>query len=342
MTSHPSPLSLLRSTSAPVRRRRRLPVPALALARTVASVLAAVRMAPAIALARIAAFFLVLNRVIASALTIGAMAACAHAPSPPASAPAAAASAPATEPEPELPQTPDLTPDKLGRLFDCVAALQHQQPASLYWVSPLEGTDGLFVTTQFHYSFTRKYSGHEIAIFSRDRAAYYWMPGAQHDATGFVPMGRYRVDAELPDHSRALRLAFEKRSPTAFVLLHQGADDATGTGPVQRISPRPLPVEIINEDLHEMAFFAVTFYAQALRAHGLRSALLPSVTPASFASCRNLTQRLDTALAGLDDAVSGADTNHTASESRSDPRRDLLSQSSNDANDGTDRHVSAQ
>jgi hypothetical protein len=45
-------------------------------------------MAPAIALARIAAFFLVLNRVIASALTIGCLAACAHPPSAAAIAPA--------------------------------------------------------------------------------------------------------------------------------------------------------------------------------------------------------------------------------------------------------------
>jgi hypothetical protein len=335
MTSHPSHLSLLRSSSRPVRRRRRLGIPALALARTAASALAWARMAPALALARIAAFFLVLNRVIAAALTIGCAAACAHAPP-------ISASAPATEPEPALPQTPDLTPDKLGRLFDCVAALQRQQPASLYWVSPLEGTDGLFVTTQFHYSFTRKYSGHEVAIFSRDRAAYYWMPGAQHDATGFVPMGHYRVDAELPDHSRALRLTFEKRSPTAFVLLQQGSDDATATAPVKRILPRPLPVEIIQEDLHEMAFFALTFYAQALRADALRDALLPAVTPGSFTPCRKLTQRLDTALAGVDDALAGADTKHAASASSSGVSHDASSESSTDASDGTNGHVSAQ
>jgi hypothetical protein len=126
------------------------------------------------------------------------------------------------------------------------------------------------------------------------------------------------------------------------VLLHQGPGDATATAPARHILPRPLPVEIIKEDLHEMAFFAVTFYAQALRADALRGALLPTVTPASFASCRNLTQRLDTALAGLDDSVSGADMKHTASESSSDPRRDRLRKSSNDANDGTNRHVSAQ
>jgi hypothetical protein len=89
MTYDPNHLSLLRSSSAPLRRRRRLPVPALALARMVASALAVARMAPAIALARIAAFFLVLNRVIVSALTIGAVAACAHAPPTAASAPIA-------------------------------------------------------------------------------------------------------------------------------------------------------------------------------------------------------------------------------------------------------------
>jgi hypothetical protein len=92
MTHDPNHLSLLRSSTAPVRRRRRLPVPALALARTVASVLAVARIAPAIALARIAAFFLVLNRVVLSALTIGAVAACAHAPPTSASAPPVARS----------------------------------------------------------------------------------------------------------------------------------------------------------------------------------------------------------------------------------------------------------
>jgi hypothetical protein len=230
---------------------------------------------------------------LAFALCLGA---CAHA------RPAAVA-----EPEPELPQTPDLTPDKLGRLFDCVAALQHKSPESLYWVAPLQDADGLFVTTQFHYSFARKYSGHEIAIFSRDRAAYYWMPGAQHDATGFVPDGQYRVDAELPDHSRAVRLTFDKHAPAAFVLLRQGAEPAGTTGAVQRVLPRPLPVTIIKEDLHEMAFLGVTFHAQALRSQSLRDPMLPALADRSFArSCRNITQRLDTALAGLDDALAGA------------------------------------
>jgi hypothetical protein len=211
------------------------------------------------------------------------------------------------EPEPELPQTPELTPDKVGRLFDCVVALQHKSPGSLYWVSPLQDAEGSFVATEFHYSFTRKYSGHEIVIFSRDRAAYYWMPGAQHDATGFVPNGRYRVDAELPDHSRAVRLTFEKRSPTAFVLLQQGGEPEGTTGTVQRVLPRPLDVSIIKEDLHEMAFFGVAFYAQALRTEALRGQLLSALADRSFAAaCRNLTGRLDTALAGLDDALAPA------------------------------------
>jgi hypothetical protein len=207
-------------------------------------------------------------------------------------------------PEPELPQTPDLAPDKLGRLFDCVVALQRKDPGALYWVAPLQGAEGYFVTTQFHYSFTRKYSGHEIAIFSRDRAAYYWMPGAQPDATGFVPDGRYRVDAELPDHSRAVRLTFEKRAPAAFVLLRQGPEPAGTTDPVQRILPRPLDVSIIKEDLHELAFYGVNFYAQALRSDALHDQVVPALADSSFvASCRGITARLDTALSGFTEAL---------------------------------------
>lgn len=212
---------------------------------------------------------------------------------------------PVPEPEPE--QTPDLAPDKLGRLFDCVVALQRKNPGALYWVSPLQEAEGYFVATQFHYSFTRKYSGHEIMIFTRDRAAYYWMPGAQHDATGFVPNGRYRVDAELPDHSRAIRLTFEKRSPTAFVLLRQGPEPDGTTGPMQRILPRPLDVSIIKEDLHELAFYGVNFYAQALRSDALRDQMVPALAdPSLVASCQGITARLDTALAGLTDALTTA------------------------------------
>jgi hypothetical protein len=208
------------------------------------------------------------------------------------------------EPDPEVPQTPDLTPDKFGKLFDCVVALQRKSPGSLYWVSPLQEAEGYLVTTQFHSSFTRKYSGHEIEIFSRDRAAYYWMPGAQHDATGFVPNGHYRVDADLPDHSRALRLTFEKRSPTAFVLLRQGPEPEGTTGTVQRVLPRPLDVSIIKEDLHEMAFLGVNFYAQALRSEALRGQVVSELADLSFAaSCRGITTRLDTALASLEDAL---------------------------------------
>jgi len=115
------------------------------------------------------------------------------------------------------------------------------------------------------------------------------------------------VDAELPDHSRAVRLTFEKRSPTAFVLLQQGAEPEGTTGTVQRVLPRPLDVAIIKEDLHEMAFFGVAFYAQALRSESLRDQLLPTLADRSFAAaCRNLTGRLDTALAGLDDALATA------------------------------------
>jgi hypothetical protein len=166
------------------------------------------------------------------------------------------------------------------------------------------------------------------------------MPGARHDATGFVPVGHYRVDAELPDHSRTLRLTLDKRSPASFVLVHQGTDDTSSAGPIKRILPRPLPVEIIKEDLHEMAFFGVTFYAQALRSDALRGILLPAVAPASFASCRNLTQRLDTALAGFDDALAGADTLHTASALAAESRS-ASSRASNDASKAT-RHVHVQ
>lgn len=212
--------------------------------------------------------------------------------------------APAPDPEPEPEQTPDLAPEKFGKLFDCVAGLQRKNPGALYWDSPLQDAEGYFVLTQFHYSFTRKYSGHEIEIFSRDRAAYYWMPGAQHDATGFVPFGRYRVDAELPDHARVIRLTFEKRSPTAFVLLQQGPEPEGAAGPVHRILPRPLPVSILKEDLHELAFFGVNFYAQALRSDALRDQVLPALADRSFlASCQGITARLDTALTGLADAL---------------------------------------
>src|SRR6185369_964911 len=66
--------------------------------------------------------------------------------------------------------TPGLDGARVGKLFDCVVALQRKSPESLYWVAPLKEAEGYYVTTQFQHVPIRKYSGHEIVIFSKERA----------------------------------------------------------------------------------------------------------------------------------------------------------------------------
>jgi hypothetical protein len=197
--------------------------------------------------------------------------------------------------------TPGLESARVGKLFDCVATLQRKSPESLYWVSPLKEAEGYFVTTQFQNVPIRKYSGHEIVIFSREHAAYYWMPGAQHDATGFVPNGVYRVEAELPEPGRSVHLRLDKRHPTAFVLENQGTEPE---GTVQRIFPRQLPEWVVNEELHDLAHASLNFQLQALRSGALREQVAAWMADGSVASnCRNISQRLDTVLGLLEEEL---------------------------------------
>ena len=203
--------------------------------------------------------------------------------------------------------TPGLTADRVGRLFDCFTLLQRKSPESVYWVSPLQEAEGYFVTTQFHHSPSRMYSGHEIVIFGKDRAAYYWMPGALPDATGFVANGVYRVDAELPDHSKTVRLRLEKRHPTAFVLLQDGLD-----GAVQRISPRPLDPVVTREELHDLAYYSLIFHAQALQLDGARSQVATRLADRTvIAACRNITPMLDTVAGYIEDKLAAGGTQDT-------------------------------
>lgn len=199
------------------------------------------------------------------------------------------------------PGTPGLDGARVGRLFDCVAALQRKSPESLYWISPLKDAEGSYVATQYQHLPARKYNGHEIMIFSKDHAAYYWMPGAEHDATGNVPLGVYRVEAELPEPGKTVRLRLEKRHPAAFVLQRQGAEPE---GPVQRILPRKLLDFLINEELHELAHDSLNFQLQALRSGLPRAQVAPVLADGSVASsCRGISLRLDTALGLLEDEL---------------------------------------
>jgi hypothetical protein len=205
--------------------------------------------------------------------------------------------------------TPGLGEGRVGKLFDCFATLQRKSPESLYWVSPLKEAEGYYVTAQFQHLPVRMYSGHEIIIFSKELAAYYWMPGAEHDATGSVPQGFYRVEAELPEPGRTVRLRLDKRHPSAFVLEGQGAEPE---GTVQRILPRKLLEWIINEELHELAHDSLNFQLQALRSGLPREQVASVMDDGSVASsCRNISPRLDTAVGLLEDALAAPGTTGT-------------------------------
>jgi hypothetical protein len=194
------------------------------------------------------------------------------------------------------------TPDALASLYDCVTGILETRPRALYWVHPLQGTEGAYVTTSFHWDTIRKYSGHEVIIFTRNQAAYYWMPGAKPDATGEVALGTYPVEATLPGKgNRRVGLYFEKRHPTAFVLVQQ--ENAPKPGLAQ-ISPRPLPPEYIAAELHELAWLGIQFFVHELLAGGTRAQTTELLRNATFlGSCRNHSPRLDTSLGELKDLL---------------------------------------
>ena len=233
---------------------------------------------------------LVISRffVLSAAICIGA---CAHAEKP---APGAAEGQASTT----------VSGADSGKLFDCFATLHGRNTETLAWVLPLDGAEGYFVTTELHYEPIRKYSGHEVVIFDRKGAAYYWMPGALPDAMGFVPEGVYVIDAELPGgQGKAVRLRLEKRYPTAFVLLEQGAALASADD-VQRPPPQTLDHEIFVAELHELAHQSLGFLAQELRSAALRSLATERLADGAIvAACEKLSPRLDTLLERIADEL---------------------------------------
>ncbi|ADO73154.1 conserved uncharacterized protein [Stigmatella aurantiaca DW4/3-1] len=208
---------------------------------------------------------------------------------------------------PDGPQaTPGLEGARVGKLFECFATLQAKSPGALYWVSSLKEAEGYYVATQFQYLPIRKYGGYEIVIFSKDHAAYYWMPGAQSDATGFVSQGVHQVEAELPGHEGTVHLRLDKRYPNAFVLTGQGAELE---GSVQRILPRQLLDWLINEELHELTHDGLNFQSQALRSGVLREQVASWMKDGAVTSaCRNISQRVDKALGLLEEALAAPGT----------------------------------
>lgn len=190
----------------------------------------------------------------------------------------------------------------VGKLFDGVALLQERSPASLPWVHPLSGIHGTYVATRFQHAVLHRYGGHEIVIFTREGGSYYWMPGAEHDATGHVPLGRYVVDAPLAEGGGSIRLRLEKRHPTAFVLVPAAEEDHHAT--VHRILPRPLPPGALHEELSALLETSLTFQLQALHTGVLRPQVVAlTADGAVAAACRGISPRLDTLLGLIEDAL---------------------------------------
>ncbi|HEX4417759.1 MAG TPA: hypothetical protein VH165_07660 [Kofleriaceae bacterium] len=186
----------------------------------------------------------------------------------------------------------------VGQLFDALAVLQRRSPAAVHWVHALPGVEGAYLTTRFQHPMLHRYSGHEVVIFTRDRGSYYWMPGARHDATGHVPFGSYRVDAELANGG-VVRLRLDKRYPTAFVLGAPEGDDT-----VHRVVPRPLPPGVLHEELYALVEIALSFQLQVLHADGLHADVRAVMADGAVAAaCRGITPRLDTLLGLIDDAL---------------------------------------
>lgn len=192
---------------------------------------------------------------------------------------------------------------EVGRLFDCFATLYGKRPDALWWVSPLQKVSGHFVATEFRYEPIRKYSGHEIMIFDRDGAAYYWMPGALPDAMGSVPEGVHVIDAELPRGGTSVRLGLEKRYPTGFVLQQQGPELAQVDG-VQSLPPQQLDPVMFAGELRELAHRGLSFLVQALRSTALGSQAAGWLADGTVtAACQGLTPDLDSLVQRIEDEL---------------------------------------
>ena len=192
----------------------------------------------------------------------------------------------------------------VGKLFDSFALLRERSPASLHWVHPLPGTHGTYVTTRFQHPVLHRYSGHEIVMFTRERGSYYWMPGARHDASGHVPRASYLVDAELADGGGCTRLRFEKRHPTAFVLVPPNGSDRSLHETAHRILPRPLPPGALHEELSALVETSLTFQLQALHTRVLRPQVIALMADGAVtAACRGISPRHDTMLGLINDAL---------------------------------------
>jgi hypothetical protein len=203
--------------------------------------------------------------------------------------------APCPPPEVLPPEPPATSPEEIGRLYDCFVALEERSPDALGWVTRVQ--PGTFLATEFHWEPIRKYAGHEVELFDRAGAAYYWMPGAMPNATGYVPKGVYTVAVDLPHAPGRVQLKLEKRYPTAFVLLAHGPDE----GAAMHLAAQPLDPAVFAAELRELADFGLVAELQALGAEATRAAARQRLADGkALAACRGLAPRLDTAIGRIE------------------------------------------
>jgi hypothetical protein len=195
----------------------------------------------------------------------------------------------------------------LGPLFDSLVLLQRRSPASIYWLHPLPDAEGTYLTTWFLHPALHRYRGHELMIFTRERGAYCWMPGAQRDGTGQVPLGDYLVELELTGSARPVRLRLEKRHPAAFVLAPPAPMREDSAEPVHRLQPRPLPPGVLRAELHALVETSLNFQLQALHAGLMREqAATLMADGAVSATCRGCSPQLDTLLGLIEDELASS------------------------------------
>lgn len=88
--------------------------------------------------------------------------------------------------------------------------LYKRNPSAFSWISVLEAKRSIYLVLDFLSPELQAYKGLEIAVFSPNQLACYWLPGANTKAFGSVAPGNYSVCLKVLNEKRLTVLHLQK------------------------------------------------------------------------------------------------------------------------------------
>jgi len=105
--------------------------------------------------------------------------------------------------------------------FSVFSAMYQFNNEPFYWIKPCVKNENAYISTRFLAPHLASYCGHEFVVFSKNKLACYWLPGARSQAKGHVPLGRYCVKLHFFDDVNTLYLRLDKTTSVGSMIETQ-------------------------------------------------------------------------------------------------------------------------